>query len=362
MEQQRFDDLSRGFATGLTRRRIVGLLLGAAGGRAAEAAAAECPQGGVACRSGGQCCTGRCLETKTGGKVCSCTKTGKSRCKQPDNPCKKATCPNGRCVTKVVECGGACTNKCLDGQGCALDADCTSGWCRPDKDLCATPACDDGFQNGGETGLDCGGPCPACPTTKPCTSSAECTPDGPKIWCNYVARVCETTPACDTNADCDHGLCCGGLCKECPAGQACFEGALQPDCCELKPFCTACAEALDKGEAKAPDGCGGEHQCLQEGGDPVCPLSIGKGMGREVCCSGTGDGPGDGACCGANDACFVESQEPYPEFCCVARGVAEGKSYHVCNSVCCNGPCDSATRECIGQSGRLGSYRRGPIG
>ena len=101
MEQQRFDDLSRGFATGLTRRRIVGLLLGAAGGRAAEAAAAECHQGGAACRSGGQCCTGRCLETKTGGKVCSCTKTGKGRCKQPDNPCKKATCPNGRCVTTV---------------------------------------------------------------------------------------------------------------------------------------------------------------------------------------------------------------------------------------------------------------------
>ncbi len=31
--------------------------------------------------------------------------------------------------------------------------------------VCAPPACDDGYQNGEETGVDCGGPdCPACPT------------------------------------------------------------------------------------------------------------------------------------------------------------------------------------------------------
>ncbi|MDX1943680.1 MAG: FG-GAP-like repeat-containing protein, partial [Saprospiraceae bacterium] len=34
--------------------------------------------------------------------------------------------------------------------------------------------CDDGFQNGGETGVDCGGPCPACPT--PCLGTTVFTP------------------------------------------------------------------------------------------------------------------------------------------------------------------------------------------
>ena len=29
---------------------------------------------------------------------------------------------------------------------------------------CPTPTCSDGFQNQGETGVDCGGPCPACPS------------------------------------------------------------------------------------------------------------------------------------------------------------------------------------------------------
>jgi hypothetical protein len=33
----------------------------------------------------------------------------------------------------------------------------------------ATSSCSDGVQNGSETGLDCGGSCPACSGTSPCT-------------------------------------------------------------------------------------------------------------------------------------------------------------------------------------------------
>jgi hypothetical protein len=32
---------------------------------------------------------------------------------------------------------------------------CTGGTCQ-------APTCSDGFENGGETGIDCGGPCPPC--------------------------------------------------------------------------------------------------------------------------------------------------------------------------------------------------------
>ena len=43
-----------------------------------------------------------------------------------------------------ADCGGSCPNACP-----------------------ATPSCDDGAQNGDETGTDCGGSCPACPTSRP---------------------------------------------------------------------------------------------------------------------------------------------------------------------------------------------------
>ena len=34
-------------------------------------------------------------------------------------------------------------------------------------EITAAPTCFDGFQNQGETGVDCGGPCPACPSPPP---------------------------------------------------------------------------------------------------------------------------------------------------------------------------------------------------
>lgn len=62
-----------------------------------------------------------------------------------------------------VDCGGSCPNPCptcddgIQNQG-ETGVDC-GGPCAP------CPTCDDGIQNGDETGVDCGGSCPnACPT------------------------------------------------------------------------------------------------------------------------------------------------------------------------------------------------------
>lgn len=64
-----------------------------------------------------------------------------------------------------VDCGGSscppCAATCDDGiqNGDEEGVDCGGSQCP------ACPTCDDGIQNGGETGVDCGGPdCPACPT------------------------------------------------------------------------------------------------------------------------------------------------------------------------------------------------------
>ena len=59
------------------------------------------------------------------------------------------------------DCGGPCP-PCDPGSGCNVGVDCTSLVCS--GGTCAAPLCNDGVQNGTETEVDCGGSCPACVT------------------------------------------------------------------------------------------------------------------------------------------------------------------------------------------------------
>src|SRR5207247_5345292 len=54
-----------------------------------------------------------------------------------------------------VDCGGTCA-ACADGLGCLHGGDCRSRSCV--AGACAAPSCTDGIQNGAETDVDCGGP------------------------------------------------------------------------------------------------------------------------------------------------------------------------------------------------------------
>jgi hypothetical protein len=71
-----------------------------------------------------------------------------------------------------VDCGGGTCGACGDGRGCVVSRDCVSGVCN--AGTCGTsqvlPTCSDGVRNGNETGVDCGGSCPACPT---CTDGVQ---------------------------------------------------------------------------------------------------------------------------------------------------------------------------------------------
>jgi|GEM_PF-3347737 len=74
-----------------------------------------------------------------------------------------------------VDCGGDTCAPCIDNSSCGSNSDCESGFC--DELVCTTPAvptCDDGLQNGNETGVDCGGDCTACNTGSTCTCPAGC--------------------------------------------------------------------------------------------------------------------------------------------------------------------------------------------
>ncbi|HMQ46661.1 MAG TPA: zinc-dependent metalloprotease [Saprospiraceae bacterium] len=58
---------------------------------------------------------------------------------------------------------------------------------------CGPPTCDDGFQNGNETGVDCGGPnCPACPT---CTDGIQ---NGSEVGVDCGGTNCPSCP-CNNN-------------------------------------------------------------------------------------------------------------------------------------------------------------------
>ncbi len=98
------------------------------------------------------------------------------------------------------------------------------GWCchidpitltMPDCGNTSTPTCNDGIQNQGETGVDCGGPCAACPPS--CTDGIQ-NGDETGVDCGgSCPNACPAT--CDDgiqNGD-ETGVDCGGSnCPDCP--------------------------------------------------------------------------------------------------------------------------------------------------
>ncbi|MEM9860598.1 MAG: hypothetical protein AAF938_03180, partial [Myxococcota bacterium] len=68
-----------------------------------------------------------------------------------------------------VDCGGTC-RACDIGLRCAMNADCESLVCMEDRctESTAQARCDDGAQNGDETGVDCGGTCRGCANGEAC--------------------------------------------------------------------------------------------------------------------------------------------------------------------------------------------------
>ena len=90
------------------------------------------------------------------------------------------------------------------------------------------PTCSDGIQNQGETGVDCGGPCPACAAvcgdaicngSENCgTCPGDCICSGPTVCCQGSCAAprngdgcCNGGENCSTSADCS-----------CGSGQFCF--------------------------------------------------------------------------------------------------------------------------------------------
>lgn len=75
-----------------------------------------------------------------------------------------------------VDCGGSCV-PCSGGRRCQTYFDCASGMCSGGICAAATtaPTCSDGFRNGSETDVDCGGgSCSACIDGLRCLQASDC--------------------------------------------------------------------------------------------------------------------------------------------------------------------------------------------
>ncbi len=79
-----------------------------------------------------------------------------------------------------------------------------------------TPTCNDGIQNGDETGVDCGGSCEPCETVPTCNDGIQ-NGDETGVDCGGSCEPCEAEPTCDDgiqNGD-ETGVDCGGSCEPC---------------------------------------------------------------------------------------------------------------------------------------------------
>ena len=304
---------------------------------------------GVACGGDRVCdANGRCvacvMPAQCGGDLCV------------NNLCVPATCVNQ--VKDVAEtapdCGGPSCEPCSDGKSCLVASDCASGVCGGAPRTCLPPACGDGVKNGGETGVDCGGPCgvgKGCPAGAGCKVDGDCAggvcsgsicvascADGVKnggetgVDCGGSACLpCVLGGGCAFDVDCAEGLCRGGVCvpPSCADG---VKGPLEHDV-DCGGACTPCAsgKACEHASDCASHVCAGAL-CAA----PSCGDHAKNATETGVDCGGPACGPcPDGQGCAsatdcASGVCLAGA--------CAAKGCADGVKDLDESDVDCGGP------------------------
>ena len=162
-----------------------------------------------------------------------------------------------------VDCGGPC-DQCLPGRICEEDIDCTSSYCNVNN-LCAAPTCTDNIKQeiNGESDVDCGGSnCNACSNTKTCNEDTDCTSG----FCSF--GICKDAETCQDGvlSVTETGVDCGGACpnkcttegncnvdNDCISGTSCYN-SICTICSAENDFCGTETETCDENKDTDGDG------------------------------------------------------------------------------------------------------------
>ena len=226
--------------------------------------------GGEACRTVGQVCADglQCIDDA------DCASTV---CDFYSKQCVSCTNGNQDGEESGVDCGGSRCSSCADASGCNVDGDCVSGSCFASGGSGVCVSCNNGFADGGETGVDCGGQCGKgcaiggnCQTTDDCAGGVCDTQDGP-LLCRALtpAESCANSikDGQETDVDCG-GAACATVPARCAAAtadataQVCLVGT---DCASnicYSGTCASCSNALKDGDESDID-CGGATGCAK---------------------------------------------------------------------------------------------------
>jgi hypothetical protein len=138
-----------------------------------------------------------------------------------------------------IDCGGPCGG-CNYTQSCIETSDCiTILYCNTSKQ-CDYPGCSDNIKNGDETDIDCGGKdCSKCDNGDNCNKASDCISN----YCNAATGKCSVPDKCNNNKldPGETGIDCGGPCpgcgdgdfcdidEDCESGLKCIEGICRKD-------------------------------------------------------------------------------------------------------------------------------------
>ena len=151
-----------------------------------------------------------------------------------------------------VDCGGSSKcDRCAAKSKCTQNRDCETGFCNSAK-LCAEPKCNDEVKNGDETGVDCGGGCPACDLGVACTDNADCSGQ-------YCAdSVCGDHCVSEKRESDETDIDCGGSCSPCADKKRCLQAS---DCASRVCSNNLCqvpsCDDLIKNQDESDKDCGG---------------------------------------------------------------------------------------------------------
>jgi hypothetical protein len=258
------------------------------------------------------CVDGVCCEQAGCGTCQTCAGLGAA------GQCSAVTNADDDTCTGISTCDATGACKLKNGQGCALAADCASGFCV--NGLCCNRACDKSCEVCAPAGAVgtcvtapartvaaacgsflCNGTSADCPTA--CNSNELCASG---TWCDSASGTCSTlkplAQACNLDGECQSlhcrdGVCCDSAC----AGPCHFCGS---------GTCTLPVGADPHGDCAGDRNCSGSCDatgaCLFPGAEQACDTC-------KVCNqSGRCNQPprdGDDAACGASIACAALSSE-----------------------------------------------------